>query len=198
MGVSNGGRLELRSKVAVANKASLEINVLSCRSLSPPVSRAGVFSCVYKSRRRVLPDLLADTKYPYNTFGKRPGLPFSFGPLPLPLPRRKARGVKWNQVFSVVLESDLHCHLVLVHCVAAHAAGFAVSGTKPCCADRPATGQSAAMNGVSRVLLEHSFFQHVFSTICSSLKHLWAMSVSLIARATAIGPNTSATLGQHS
>jgi len=82
---------------------------------------------VYKSRRRVLPDLLAGTKYPYNTFGKRPGLPFSFGPLPLPLPRRKARGVKWNQVFSVVLESDLHCHLVPVHCVAAHAAGFAVS-----------------------------------------------------------------------
>jgi hypothetical protein len=103
--------------------------------------------------------------------------------------------MKWNQVFGVVLESDLHCYLMPIHCVAAHAAGFAVSGPKPRCADRPATGQSAAMNGVSRVHSEHSFFQHLFSTISSSLKHLWAMSVSLIVRATAIGVNTGATRG---
>ena len=114
------------------------------------------------------------------------------------LPRRKALGVKWNQMFSVVLESDLHCHLVPAQCVAAHAAGFAVSRPKPCCADRPASGQLAAMNGVSRVLSEHSFFQHVFSKRSSRLNHLRAMSVSLIARATAIGVNTGATRGQDS
>src|SRR5262249_14699131 len=148
-------------------------------------TNAGGAFDVYKSRRRVLSDLLADTKYPYHTCGKRPDLPINF--TALVLPRRKALGVKWNQVFTVVLESDLHCHLVPVHCVAAQAAGFAVSGPKPCCADRPAYGQSAMMNGVSRVLSEHSVFQHVFSTISWSLKHLWAMSVSPIARATAIG-----------
>ena len=99
----------------------------------------------YKSRRRVLSDLLADTTYPCNRSGKR--LPINF--IACVLPRRKALGVKWNQVFTVVLESDLHRHLVPVHCVAAHAAGFAVSGPKPCCADRPASGQLATMNGVS-------------------------------------------------
>jgi len=149
---------------------------------------------VDKSRRRFLSYLLANAKYPCNKSGKR--LPSNFSALVLP--RRKALGVKWNQVFSGVLESDLHCHLVPIHCVAAHAAGFAVSRPKPCCADRPASGQLAAMNGVSRVLSEHSFFQHVFSTRSSSLNHLRAMSVSLIARATAIGVNTGATRGQDS
>ncbi len=132
-------------------------------------------------------------KYPYKS-GKR--LPTNF--IARVLPRRKALGVKWNQVFTVVLESDLDCQLVPIHCVAADAAGFAVSGPKPCCADRPASGQSATMNGVSRVLSEPRFFLHVFSAISSSLKHLWAMSVSLIARATAIEVNTGATRGQDS
>jgi hypothetical protein len=54
------------------------------------------------------------------------------------------------------------------------------------------------MNGVSRVLSKHSFFQHVYSAISSSLKNLRAMSVSLITRATAIGVNTGATRGQDS
>ena len=148
----------------------------------------------FTARRRVLSDLLADTKYACNKSGKR--LPNNF--TAFVLPRRKALGVKWNQMFSVVLESDLHCHLVPAQCVAAHAAGFAVSRPKPCCADRPASGQLAAMNGVSRVLSEHSFFQHVFSKRSSSLNHLRAMSVSLIARATAIGVNTGATRGQDS
>jgi len=105
----------------------------------------------------------------YHTCGKRPDLPINF--TALVLPRRKALGVKWNQVFTIVLESDLHRHLVPVHCVAAQAAGFAISGSKPCCADRPAYGQSAMINGLSRLLSEHCVFQHVFSTISSSLKH---------------------------
>ena len=151
---------------------------------------------VYKSRRRFLSDLLANAKYPCNKSGKR--LPSNFSALVLP--RRKALGVKWNQVFSVVLESDLHCHLIPVHHVAAHAADFAVSRPKPCCADRLAYGQSAVMNGVSRVPSEHSFFQHVFSTIGfeSETPAGNVRILSLIARATAIWGNTGATRGQDS
>ena len=144
-----------------------------------PVARR----CLQK-QAAFLSDLLADTKYACNKSGKR--LPNNF--TAFVLPRRKALGVKWNQMFSVVLESDLHCHLVPAQCVAAHAAGFAVSRPKPCCADRLAYGQSAVMNGVSRVPSEHSFFQHVFSTIGfeSETPAGNVRILSLLARATAI------------
>ena len=97
--------------------------------------------------------LLADTKYPYNTSGKRPDLPSNF--TALVLPRRKALGVKLKQVFSV--ERDLHSYVVPADGFAAHAAGFAVSGPNPCCAVWPASGKSAVMNGVSGTLSEHGF-----------------------------------------
>jgi hypothetical protein len=56
------------------------------------------------------------------------------------------------------------------------------------------------MNGVSRVLSEHSFFQHVFSTIGfeSETPAGNVRILSLIARATAIWGNTGATRGQDS
>ena len=128
---------------------------------------------VDKSRRRFLSYLLANAKYPCNKSGKR--LPSNFSALVLP--RRKALGVKWNQVFSVVLESELHCHLVPVHCVAAHAAGLAVSGPKPCCADRPASGQSAAKNAC-RAYCRSTFSSSMSSPrLCLCLKHLWAVPV---------------------